>query len=72
MHGLINRAIQCFVTDSYGSDKWVEATRLADLDFVEFEAMLMYDDEITPRVLDAVSQVRGGRGNSDQLLRWID
>ncbi|WP_299624141.1 heme NO-binding domain-containing protein [uncultured Tateyamaria sp.] len=57
MHGLINRAIQCFVTDSYGSDKWVEATRLADLDFVEFEAMLMYDDEITPRVLDAVSQV---------------
>lgn len=57
MHGLINRAIQCFVTDSYGSDKWVEATRLADLDFVEFEAMLMYDDDITPCVLDAVSQV---------------
>mmetsp|Transcript_7554 Transcript_7554/g.12953 ORF Transcript_7554/g.12953 Transcript_7554/m.12953 type:complete len:196 (+) Transcript_7554:2856-3443(+) len=57
MHGLINRAIQCFVTDSYGPDKWVEATRLADLDFVEFEAMLIYDDDITPRILDAVSQV---------------
>jgi hypothetical protein len=57
MHGLINRAIQCFVTDSYGTDKWVEAARLADLDFVEFEAMLIYDDEITPRVLDAVSFV---------------
>lgn len=57
MHGLINRAIQCFVTDSYGADKWVEATRLADLSFVEFEAMLIYDDDITPRVLDAVSKV---------------
>jgi len=57
MHGLINRAIQCFVTDSYGADKWVEATRKADLDFVEFEAMLIYDDEVTPRVLDAVSAV---------------
>ncbi|MEL6463485.1 MAG: heme NO-binding domain-containing protein [Pseudomonadota bacterium] len=59
MHGLINRAIQCFVTDSYGSDKWVEATRFADLDFVEFEAMLMYDDDITPAMLDAVSHVLG-------------
>ncbi|WP_299654459.1 heme NO-binding domain-containing protein [uncultured Tateyamaria sp.] len=57
MHGLINRAIQCFVTDSYGADKWVEAIRFADLDFVEFEAMLIYDDDITPRVLDAISQI---------------
>lgn len=57
MHGLINRAIQCFVTDSYGVDKWVEATRFADLDFVEFEAMLIYDDTITPNLLDAVSQI---------------
>ncbi|WP_415402366.1 heme NO-binding domain-containing protein [Tateyamaria sp. SN3-11] len=59
MHGLINRAIQCFVTDSYGLDKWVEATRVADLSFVEFEAMLTYDDDITPALLDAVSQVLG-------------
>lgn len=57
MHGLINRAIQCFVTDSYGPDKWVEATQEADLDFVEFEAMLVYDHDVTPRVLDAVSAV---------------
>lgn len=57
MHGLINRAIQGFVTDSYGADKWVEAARVADLNFVEFEAMLVYDDGITPRVLDAVSTV---------------
>ncbi|MEX0311139.1 MAG: heme NO-binding domain-containing protein [Tateyamaria sp.] len=57
MHGLINRAIQRFVTDSYGQDKWVEATRHADLDFVEFEAMLVYPHNVTPAVLDAVSAV---------------
>jgi hypothetical protein len=57
MHGLINRAIQRFVIDSYGLDKWVEATRVADLGFVEFESMLIYDAGVTPNVLDAVSQV---------------
>ena len=59
MHGLINRAIQCFTTDAYGVDKWLEATRHAELDFVEFEAMLVYPDDITPKILDAVAHVLG-------------
>ena len=57
MHGLINRAIQCFVTDVYGPDKWLEATRNAGLEFIEFEAMMVYDEAITPRLLDAIAQV---------------
>lgn len=57
MHGLINRAIQCFVVDSYGPETWVEATRLANLGFVEFESMLTYDDDVTPKMLNAVSLV---------------
>lgn len=57
MHGLINRAIQCFVTDSYGADRWLEATRVADLGFVEFESMLVYDDSLTSELLDTVSFV---------------
>lgn len=57
MHGLINRAIQCFVTDSYGTERWTEVTQLADLGFQEFEAMLSYDASLTPRVLDAVGEV---------------
>ena len=57
MHGLINRAIQCFVVDSYGTDTWVEATRIANLGFVEFESMLVYDDDVTPQMLNAVSFV---------------
>ena len=40
MHGLINRAIQCFVRDSYGQNRWIEVTQLADLGFTDFEAML--------------------------------
>jgi len=57
MHGLINRAIQGFVSNSYGDDKWLEVTRAADMDFVEFEAMLTYDDALTSVVLDAVAKV---------------
>ncbi|WP_299724653.1 heme NO-binding domain-containing protein [uncultured Tateyamaria sp.] len=57
MHGLINRAIQRFVVDSYGADTWVEVARIANLGFVEFESMLTYDDDLTPTVLDSVSFV---------------
>ncbi|MEP1585964.1 MAG: heme NO-binding domain-containing protein [Tateyamaria sp.] len=57
MHGLINRAIQCFVSDSYGTDNWVEVARVANLRFVEFESMLVYDDDLTPNLLDSVSYV---------------
>lgn len=55
MHGLINRAIQRFVVDTYGPDTWIEATRQANLGLVEFESMLVYDDDVTPKILDAVS-----------------
>lgn len=57
MHGLINRSIQRFVCDSYGVEIWIEIAAKANLDFVEFEAMLSYDDALTPRVLDAASNV---------------
>ena len=57
MHGLVNRAIQGFVSDSYGAGKWAEVARRADLDPPDFEAMLSYDDAVTPRVLDAVAAV---------------
>lgn len=59
MHGLINRSIQNYVCENYGLRTWSEAARMAALDNVEFEAMLSYDDTITPRVLDAVSAVLG-------------
>lgn len=54
MHGLINRSIQVFVTDTYGRPPWVDATMLADVGFENFEALLPYDDALTLRLLDAI------------------
>ncbi len=59
MHGLINRSIQNYVCDSYGTEIWIDVTERARLDFVEFEAMLTYEDAVTPRILDALSEVLG-------------
>ena len=59
MHGLINRAIERFVRDTYGPETWHHVVRMADLGFDEFEAMLSYDDTITHDVLAAVESVLG-------------
>lgn len=59
MHGLINRAIQCFVQDSYGQPRWAEVTRRAEVDTLEFEAMLHYDDDVTDRLIASASKVTG-------------
>lgn len=63
MHGLINRAIQSFFCSTYGEERWLRVTRAADLEFVEFEAMFIYDDEQSRRMLQAIS---------DELERDLD
>jgi hypothetical protein len=55
MHGLINRAIQSFVCATYGRSCWLRVTEAAELGFVEFEAMLVYDDDVSIRVMDVLS-----------------
>ncbi|UXX82822.1 heme NO-binding domain-containing protein [Roseovarius pelagicus] len=57
MHGLINRAIERFVRDTYGRDTWQQVMRRAALDYNEFEAMLTYDDHVTVDVLVAAQNV---------------
>ena len=57
MHGLINRSIQSYVCNSHGMQTWNEGAAKADLKFGEFEAMLTYDDALTPRVLDTLASV---------------
>ena len=56
MHGLINRAVQCFVRDTYGAASWAAVTRRAQIEFTEFEAMLHYDDVVTKKVIAAISE----------------
>ena len=54
MHGLINRAIQTFVCQTYGDERWARVTEAAGLGFTEFEAMLIYEEDQTLRVLEAL------------------
>lgn len=56
MHGLVNRALQSFVRDTYGADAWRDVAADADLGPHGFEAMLSYEDAITWRVLALVSR----------------
>lgn len=55
MHGLINRALQCFVRDTYGHDTWLQVVQEAGAESAEFEAMLFYDDQQTVNLLRALA-----------------
>ena len=59
MHGLVNRAIEGFVRDSYGAGCWQAVTNRAGLELSSFEPMLSYEDRLTEDVLSAVSDELG-------------
>ena len=56
MLGLINKAIQCFVLDTYGRETWREMAQSAALPVMQFEAMLIYEDTLTEQALDATAR----------------
>jgi len=55
MHGLINRSFQNYVLDAYGRERWLQVAALAGVSPPDFEAMLSYDDAITPLLQGAIS-----------------
>lgn len=57
MHGLINRAIQCYARDTHGDAAWAQIVRKAQLGFDSFETMLTYDDALTEAVIVAAVDV---------------
>ncbi len=57
MHGMINRGLQCYVRDIFGSEVWEETCSRAELPFFNFETMLHYGDDVTETVLDTLSAV---------------
>lgn len=57
MHGLINRSVQNFVCDSFGPEIWAQIVQRADIGCSEFEAMLSYDDDITPRLVSSMAAI---------------
>ncbi|UWR27429.1 heme NO-binding domain-containing protein [Sulfitobacter sp. S223] len=69
MHGLINHSFQSFMRDSYGERAWLEVAARAGITPPSFEAMLSYDDAITPAVLNAMALVL--RRSSDEVMEDI-
>jgi Haem-NO-binding len=55
MHGLVNRSIQHFLTETYGADLWREAAAEAVLPPEGFEAMLTYEDAQTFLLIDVAA-----------------
>jgi hypothetical protein len=53
MHGVVNRAIECFLRDTYTAAVWADVAAAAGLQVPSFEAMLSYEPAITERVLSA-------------------
>lgn len=59
MHGLIHRAIQTYVTETYGADAWVNIARASRTGVANYESMLVYPDEMADQVLDVASDYLG-------------
>ncbi|MFV0359581.1 heme NO-binding domain-containing protein [Tropicimonas sp.] len=57
MHGLINNSIQCFLRDTYGQRAWAEIALFAGVGVEGFEAMLVYDESQTVRLLDEAARM---------------
>lgn len=66
MHGVVIRAIECFLRDTYTSAVWEDIAAAADLHVSSFEAMLVYDPDIAGRIV-AVAEHRIGKSR-DALL----
>lgn len=56
MHGLINRSLECFLSDTYGASVWRDVAEAAGLGFEHFESMFEYDDGLTFAVLEAAAE----------------
>lgn len=57
MHGLVNRALQGFLTDTYGQETWEEVQSQAGLPEGGFESMLHYEDQLTADTISAATAV---------------
>ena len=52
MHGIVNRGLQLFLIEEYGEDFWRELAVSLDQES-GFEALLLYDDEVTRGLMSA-------------------
>ena len=55
MHGIVNRGLQLFLIEEYGEDFWRELAVSLDQES-GFEALLLYDDEVTRGLMSAAAR----------------
>jgi len=59
MNGLINRAFQGFLTDTYGEVVWAKVVEASGCPLCEFEALSEYPEDMLLRYMSAASHVLG-------------
>lgn len=59
MHGLVNRSLQCFLRDVFGTEAWRRVAAAADAPPEGFEPLLRYDDAVTLRLIAAAAATLG-------------
>ncbi|MEM7242906.1 MAG: heme NO-binding domain-containing protein [Pseudomonadota bacterium] len=57
MHGLINYGLQSFAEEIYGKALWQDLVAQAELPCETFETMLIYDDDVTLRIVDHLAEM---------------
>lgn len=59
MYGLVNKALQDFITQEFGAEKWNTIRAKAGVKETNFISMQPYDDEITYKLAGAASNILG-------------
>lgn len=59
MHGLVSRALQNFLLDTYGEALWNEVARAAGVPAGGFEALLCYDRALAEAVIERAAPALG-------------
>lgn len=73
MHGMVNGALQGFLTNTYGEEIWQEVRSQAALPFDSFEAMLDYPDAMTLACFAAACHVLHKHPNAllEDIGLWL-
>ncbi len=59
MHGLVNKALQCFLRDTFGPEFWGTVAHNAQLGFEGFETLAEYDLSVTETVVSVAVELLG-------------
>ena len=59
MYGMINKAVEALIKETWGEATWLEICKDAEVDPLGFLTMEQYDDAITYRLVGSASKISG-------------